>query len=170
MKGVLALFLYVGAQVGTWSYFIFYVQEYTGMDEKQAGYMLSGTLIAFALGRFSATWLMKCLSPVLLMQIYSMINVVLIVSCIIFTDTLGMWCLLLTSFFMSVMYPTIFSVGVKGLGHQTKIAGSILVMAILGGALLTPLMGFIMDRSNVAYAMFVPLFAYVYIFFYSRKS
>ena len=71
---------------------------------------------------------------------------------------------------MSVMYPTIFSVGVKGLGHQTKIAGSILVMAILGGALLTPLMGFIMDRSNVAYAMFVPLFAYVYIFFYSRKS
>lgn len=170
MKGVLALFLYVGAQVGTWSYFIFYVQEYTGMDEKQAGYMLSGTLIAFALGRFSATWLMKCLSPVLLMQIYSMINVVLIVSCIIFTDTLGMWCLLLTSFFMSVMYPTIFSVGVKGLGHQTKIAGSILVMAILGGALLTPLMGFIMDRSNVAYAMFVPLFAYVYIYFYSRKS
>ncbi|MEG2066198.1 MAG: L-fucose:H+ symporter permease [Tannerellaceae bacterium] len=170
MKGVLALFLYVGAQVGTWSYFIFYVQEYTGVNEKSAGYMLSGTLIAFALGRLSATWFMKRISPVLLMRIYSFVNVVLIALCVVFTDAFGMWCLLLTSFFMSVMYPTIFSLSVKGLGDQTKIGGSLLVMAILGGAVITPMMGLIMETSNVAYAMFVPLVAYLYIFVYSRKA
>lgn len=170
MKGVLALFLYVGAQVGTWSYFIFYVQEYVEVNEKIAGYMLSGTLVAFALGRLSATWFMKRYSPVLLMKIYSLMNVLLVALCILCTNTLGMWSLLLTSFFMSVMYPTLFSLSVKGLGEQTKVGGSILVMAILGGALLTPLMGFIMDVSNVAYAMFVPLCAYVYIFYYSQKN
>lgn len=170
MKGVLALFLYVGAQVGTWSYFIFYVQEYAGVDEKAAGYMLSGTLVAFALGRLSATWFMKRISPAVLMKIYSFANIILVGICIVFTDVFGMWCLLLTSFFMSVMYPTLFSVSVKGLGEHTKIGGSILVMAILGGALLTPLMGFIMEISNVAYAMFIPLGAYMYIFYYSRKQ
>ena len=169
MKGVLALFLYVGAQVGTWSYFIFYVQEYAGVDEKMAGYMLSGTLMAFALGRLSATWFMKRISPAVLMKIYSFANIILVGACFVFTDVFGMWWLLLTSFFMSVMYPTLFSVSVKGLGEHTKIGGSILVMAILGGALLTPLMGFIMEISNVAYAMFVPLCAYMYIFYYSRK-
>ena len=131
--------------------------------------MLSGTLVAFALGRLSATWFMKRLSPVRLMKFYSLMNVLLVALCILCTNTLGMWCLLLTSFFMSVMYPTIFSLSVKGLGKQAKVGGSILVMAILGGALLTPLMGFVMDVSYVAYAMFVPLCAYVYIFYYSRN-
>lgn len=169
MKGVCALFLYVGAQVGTWSYFIFYVQEYVGVNEKIAGYMLSGTLVAFALGRFSATWFMKRISPVVLMKIYSFMNILLVGVCIAFTNTLGMWCLLLTSFFMSLMYPTIFSLSLRGLGNKTKIGGSILVMAILGGALLTPLMGIVMEISNVAYAMFIPLCAYAYIFYYSWK-
>lgn len=169
MKGVLALFLYVGAQVGTWSYFIFYVQEYAGLSEKVAGYMLSGTLIAFALGRLSATGLMKRVSPVLLMCMYSLANVILVALCIVFTNWVGVCCLLLTSFFMSVMYPTIFSLSVKGLGEQAKIGGSILVMAILGGAVLTPLMGFIMEVSSIAYAMLIPLLAYLYIYCFSRK-
>lgn len=78
MKGVLAQFLYVGAQVGTWSYFILYVQEYTGETEKIAGYMLSSTLLAFALGRLSATWMMKRIRPVRLMAVYSLINTLLV--------------------------------------------------------------------------------------------
>lgn len=167
MGGVLALFLYVGAQVGTWSYFIFYVQEYVGLSEKVAGYLLSGTLIAFALGRLSATRLMQRVSPVSLMCIYSLANVVLVTLCMLFTNLAGMCCLLLTSFFMSVMYPTIFSLSVKGLGEQAKIGGSILVMAILGGAVLTPLMGFVMEISSIAYAMLIPLCAYLYIYGYS---
>lgn len=107
MKGALALFLYVGAQVGTWSFFILYVQQYAGMTEKTAGYMLSATLVAFTLGRLSATWLMKLVKPVRLMAFYSLINIILTICCILMPGVFGTWCLLSTSFFMSLMYPTI---------------------------------------------------------------
>jgi FHS family L-fucose permease-like MFS transporter len=169
MKSVLAQFLYVGAQVGTWSYFILYVQRYTGETEKMAGYMLTATLVAFALGRLSATWLMKRAEPVRLMAGYSLMNMLLVAVAIFCPGRLGMWCLLLTSFFMSLMYPTIFATGVKDLGEQTKAGGSLMVMAILGGAVITPLMGLISDRFNMAVSMFLPLLAYTYIFFYSTR-
>ncbi len=167
-KGVLAQFVYVGAQVGTWSYFIPYVQDYTGQPEKIAGYFLTGTLIAFGLGRFSATWLMHYVQPNRLMGWYSVINVVLVGFSIMVPGWIGMWAIFFTSFFMSLMYPTIFATSIKGLGQNTKIGGSILVMAIIGGSLCTPLMGFIAEISNsMAVAMVVPLVAYVYISYYS---
>lgn len=167
MKGVLALFLYVGAQVGTWSYFILYVQEYTGGTEKTAGYMLSATLVAFTLGRLSASWLMKLIKPVGLMALYSLMNIILTLCCILIPGQFGMWCLLLTSFFMSLMYPTIFALNLNGLGEQTKIGGAIMVMTILGGAVMTPAMGMIQEISNVAVSMMLPSIAYMYIFYYS---
>src|SRR5579871_6389127 len=70
LLAVLAQFLYVGAQVGTWSYFISYVQEYTHRPEKTAGYLLTGTLIAFGIGRFVAAWLMRFVSPSALMGVF----------------------------------------------------------------------------------------------------
>ncbi|MEI7422914.1 MAG: L-fucose:H+ symporter permease [Prolixibacteraceae bacterium] len=167
-KGVLAQFFYVGAQVGTWSYFIPYVQDYTSQPEKVAGYFLTGTLVAFGIGRFSATWLMHYIRPNRLMGIYSMINVVLVGFSVLVPGWIGMWAIFLTSFFMSLMYPTIFASSIKGLGKNTKIGGSILVMAIIGGALCTPLMGYIAETANsMAIAMIVPLIAYLYIFYYS---
>lgn len=171
VKGVFAQFLYVGAQVGTWSYFILYVQQYAGETEKVAGYMLSGTLFAFALGRLSATWLMKHIKPVRLMAVFSLINILLVAVSILIPGQLGMWCLLLTSFFMSLMYPTIFALAVKDLGEYTKVGGSVMVMAILGGAVITPLMGLIVDTcDSLALAMLFPLIAYVYILYYSYTS
>jgi FHS family L-fucose permease-like MFS transporter len=168
VKGVLAQFLYVGAQVGTWSYFIMYVQQYTGESEKIAGYMLSGTLIAFALGRLSATILMKHIEPARLMGIYGVINVFLVAISISMPGHLGMWCLLLTSFFMSLMYPTIFALSVKELGDQAKVGGSVMVMAIMGGAIMTPLMGWMIDTTqNIALSLSLPLVAYIYIAYYS---
>lgn len=167
-KGVLAQFFYVGAQVGTWSYFIPYVQDYTNQPEKIAGYFLTGTLLAFGIGRFTATWFMHYIKPGILMGIYSTINVFLTAVSIIFQGWLGMWAIFLTSFFMSLMYPTIFATAIKGLGKNTKIGGSILVMAIIGGSLFTPLMGYIAERTNsMALAMIIPLIAYVYISYYS---
>jgi FHS family L-fucose permease-like MFS transporter len=167
-KGVLAQFFYVGAQVGTWSYFIPYVQDYTNQPEKIAGYFLTGTLAAFGVGRFSATWFMHYLKPNLLMGIYSIVNVMLTATCILFPGWVGMWAIFLTSFFMSLMYPTIFATSIKGLGENTKIGGSILVMAIIGGALCTPLMGYIAEKTgSMAVAMIVPLIAYIYISYYS---
>ncbi len=165
---VIAQFFYVGAQVGTWSYFIQYVQEYTHRPEKIAGYFLTGTLAAFGVGRFLSAYLMRTIPPSKLMGTYSLANVMLVSLGILFPGWFGLWCVFLTSFFMSLMFPTIFALGLKGLGPNTKLGGSLLVMAIVGGAVLTPLMGLISEESHgIALAYVVPLVAYVYIAFYS---
>jgi FHS family L-fucose permease-like MFS transporter len=164
---VLAQFLYVGAQVGTWSYFISYVQSYTHEPEKMAGYFLTGTLVAFGAGRFFSAWLMRYISPGKLMGIYAVTNAVLAALGVLLPGWIGLWALLVTSFFMSLMYPTIFVLGLRGLGENTKLGGSMIVMAIVGGAVLTPIMGLISVRSgSIALAYIVPLLAYVFIAVY----
>ena len=165
---VVAQFLYVGAQVGTWSYFIQYVQESTHQPEKTAGYFLTGTLAAFGVGRFASAYLMCIIAPNKLMGAYSVANIVLVTLGVLFPGWFGLWCVFLTSFFMSLMFPTIFALGLKGLGPNTKIGGSLLVMAIVGGAVLTPAMGLIAEAAHsIAMAYVVPLFAYVFIALYS---
>src|SRR6266481_4886217 len=136
---VFAQFFYVGAQVGTWSYFITYVQEYAHQSEKIAGYFLTGTLAAFGVGRFASAWLMRFINPGKLMGAYCIANIVLVGVAVLIPGWLGLWCVFLTSFFMSLMFPTIFALGLKELGPNTKLGGSLLVMAIVGGAVLTPL-------------------------------
>jgi FHS family L-fucose permease-like MFS transporter len=175
LTGILAQFCYVGAQVGTWSYFIQYSQDYTGIAEKKAGLFLTGTLVAFLIGRFSATWIMKFIKPGKLMGIYGIINILLVSIAVIYPGWVGVWSIFLTSFFMSLMFPTIFALGIKGLGPNTKIAGSAIVMAIIGGGVFTPLMGLI-AINNMAMAMLVPLGCYfivtIYAFWWSvpKKS
>jgi FHS family L-fucose permease-like MFS transporter len=165
---VIAQFLYVGAQVGTWSYFIQYVQESTHQPEKIAGYFLTGTLAAFGVGRFLSAYLMRTIAPNKLMGAYSVVNIVLVSLGVLFPGWFGLWCVFLTSFFMSLMFPTIFALGLKGLGPNTKIGGSLLVMAIVGGAVLTPLMGLISEAAHsIAVAYLVPLVSYVVIALYS---
>lgn len=165
---VVAQFFYVGAQVGTWSYFIQYVQAYTGQPEKVAGYFLTGTLGAFAVGRFASAYLMRFISPYKLMGAYALANICLVSFGVLRPGWVGLWCVFLTSFFMSLMFPTIFALGLKGLGPNTKIGGSLIVMAIVGGAVLTPAMGWISEEfHSVAAAYSVPLVAYIFIAFYS---
>jgi FHS family L-fucose permease-like MFS transporter len=102
------------------------------------------------------------------MGAYAVINVVLVALGVCFPNWVGLWCVFLTSFFMSLMFPTIFALGLKGLGTKTKIGASLLVMAIVGGAALTPMMGFISDRfHSVAWAYTVPLVSYIAIALYS---
>ena len=165
---VVAQFFYVGAQVGTWSYFITYVQDYAHQSEKVAGYFLTGTLIAFGVGRFASAWLMRYIHPGKLMGSYCIVNIILVALAVLMPGWLGLWCVFLTSFFMSLMFPTIFALGLKGLGPNTKLGGSLLVMAIVGGAVLTPAMGFISERTHsLALAYSVPLLAYIIIAIYS---
>jgi MFS transporter, FHS family, L-fucose permease len=165
---VAAQFMYVGAQVGTWSYFIQYVQEFTHEPEKVAGYFLTGTLAAFGVGRFSSAWLMRFVEPILLLGAYAVINVVLVAFGILRPGWAGLWALFATSFFMSLMFPTIFALGLKGLGPNTKIGGSLLVMAIVGGAILTPTMGLISEaRHSIAPAYVVPFVAYILVAAYA---
>jgi FHS family L-fucose permease-like MFS transporter len=167
VQAVIAQFLYVGAQVGTWSYFIQYIQDYTRLPEKPAGYLLTGTLVAFCVGRFSSTVLMRYIRPNALMGFYSLANVALLAIAVLLPGWIGMWSIFLTSFFMSLMFPTIFALGIKGLGVNTKIGGSLLVMGVAGGGAFTPLMGFISKNGSMALAMLVPLACYVFIAWYS---
>lgn len=168
VQAVIAQFFYVGAQVATWSYFIQYVQSYTQISEKAAGGFLTGTLAAFCVGRFSATYLMKYVQPGLLMGVYSIINVLLVATGILFPGWAGVWAIFLTSFFMSLMFPTIFALGLKELGPLTKVGGSMIVMAIVGGAVFPPVMGLLSDATgSMALSMLVPLGCYVFIAYYA---
>jgi MFS transporter, FHS family, L-fucose permease len=165
---IVAQFLYVGAQVGTWSYFIQYVQDSTQEPEKIAGYFLTGTLVAFGLGRFSSAALMRYIKPASLMGAYSLVNICLVAVGVAFPGWVGLWAIFVTSFFMSVMFPTIFALGIDGLDQNTKIGGSLIVMAIVGGAVLTPLMGWISQTEHsIAKAYLVPLLCYCGIALYS---
>ena len=165
--GVLAQFLYVGAQVGTWSYYIQYVQDYTRQPEKVAGYFLMGTLVAFGVGRFSATYLMKFIAPGKLMGIYGLANVALVTIAVLLPGWVGVWSLFLTSFFMSLMFPTIFALGIKELGPNTKLGGSLMVMAIIGGAVFPPIEGLVFGATrSMATAMAVLLLCYAIIAHY----
>jgi FHS family L-fucose permease-like MFS transporter len=168
LAAVFAQFMYVGAQVGTWSYFIQYVQEFTHQPEKIAGYFLTGTLVAFLVGRFSSAYLMQFIEPAKLLGVYAAINVALLVFAVVYPGWAGLWAVFATSFFMSLMFPTIFALGLKGLGPNTKIGGSLLVMAIVGGALLPLAMGKIADiRHSIAPAYLVPLVAYAVVSVYA---
>lgn len=166
---VLTQFMYIGAQVGTWSYFIQYAQEYGHTTEKQAGLLLTCTLAAFGLGRFVSAALMQRIVPGRLMAIYAAINIALLLLGILHPGPAGLVAVLLTSFFMSLMFPTIFAMGLKDLGPNTNLASSFLVMAIVGGAILTPLMGLLAERlHSTAGAYVVPLAGFVVVAVYAR--
>ena len=168
LLAILAQFMYVGAQVGTWSYLIQYVQDSTHLPEKPAANYLIASLVAFGVGRFVSTALMRVVRPNRLMGSYAVINVLLVTVGVLHPGWIGVWAMVLTSFFMSLMFPTIFALGLKGLGPNTKIGGSLLVMAIVGGAALTPLMGLINDRTHsIALAYLVPLAGYVCVAAYA---
>ena len=168
LLAVLAQFCYVGAQVGTWSYFIQYVQDYTSLPEKTAGYFLTGTLAGFGVGRFGSSHWMKTVSASTLMGLFAAANMLLVTVGILFPGWIGLWAIFLTSFFMSLMFPTIFALGIRGLGVNTKSGASLLVMSIIGGAVFTPVMGLVFQKTHrMAIAMVVPLVCYVCVAYYA---
>jgi len=164
---VAAQFLYVGAQVSVWSYMIPYVQNYTGISERSAGYWLTGALVALMVGRFASTAILRFVSGPHLLTLFTVINAALCAVAALWPGWLGLGCLIAISFFMSMMFPTIFALGVKGLGLRTKTGGSVLVMAIIGGAVITPLMGKICDVAGVRYGYLLPAVCFVCIALYA---
>jgi len=141
LYAVVAQFFYVGAQVGTWSLMVDFAQEAAKVPERTGAQVyLEATMIAFCAGRFVGAWLQRTINPPRQLMLYAGCNILL---CIL-AATLGgfpaIWALVATSFFMSVMFPTIFALGLQGLGHQTEFAASFIVMAISGAAVIPPLM------------------------------
>lgn len=168
LLAVFTQFMYVGAQVGTWSYFIQYIQDSTHLGEKFAGFLLTGTLVGFGVGRFASAEIMRRVRPARLTGTYALINIGLVAVGVALPGWVGVWSIFLTSFFMSAMYPTIFALGIQGLGRNTKIGASIIVMAIVGGAVITPIMGLISQRAhNIALAYAAPLLCYIVVAFFS---
>lgn len=159
---VIAQFFYVGAQVGIWSLFVDFSKEaLPSIPERTAAYLLSASLVAFTIGRFSGAWMQRYLNPARQLALYALLNILL---CILAATAGGIFsiaALWSTSFFMSVMFPTIFALGVENLGHQTEFAGSFIVMAISGGAVMPPLMAWISELVHgLHWALFVPATCY----------
>jgi FHS family L-fucose permease-like MFS transporter len=164
---VLANFCNVGAQISSWSSLIPYMKQFTLVSERHAAYYLTGVLIALAVGRFVSTPLMKYVSPSRMLGFYGVANVLLMAVTMTQPGIVGAWAVVASGFFLSIMFPTIFALGLKGLGPNTKLAGSLLVMAIVGGALFPPVLGLI-AKSTGSYAKgyIVPLLGFIVVALY----
>lgn len=154
---VAAQFFYVGAQVGVWSYLIRYAEgTVPGTADRRAADYLVVSLALFMVGRFAGTALMRRVAPAVLLAAFAAVNTVLAAVAIAVPGHIGLYALIASSFFMSVMYPTIFALGVSGLGEVRKLASSVLVMSIVGGAVLTPAMGALSGLAGINWSMAVP--------------
>ncbi|MEO6817479.1 MAG: L-fucose:H+ symporter permease [Edaphobacter sp.] len=158
---VAANFCNVGAQISSWSSLIPYMKQYTVVTERTAALYLLATLIAMATGRFVSTPLMRFVRPSRMLAIYGVANALLMLVAVNRPGLIGAWGIVASGFFISIMYPTIFALGLKGLGRNTKIGGSLLVMAIVGGAIFPPVSGLIARQTgSVALGYLVPMIGF----------
>ncbi|MDP9041420.1 MAG: L-fucose:H+ symporter permease, partial [Bacteroidota bacterium] len=170
MFGVLAQFFYVGAQVCISSFFILFAGRVGGLNEKPAAFLLSIALLCFMIGRFVGTALIRFIQPTRLLTIYSLVNMFLLTSAILIQGKFSVYALLGVEFFMSIMFPTIFSLSVRGLGPKTKQGSSLLVMSIVGGAVFPVIMGRVSDASSIQVAYVVPASCFIVVFLFALKN
>lgn len=169
MFGVAAQFFYVGAQVGIWSFLIRYGQKaLPGMGEKALANYLVISLLLFMIGRFVAAALMSRWRAAWLMKWYALINVLLCIYAILFPSYFGLLALVAASFFMSLMFPTIFALSIKNLEGLAKAGSSLVVMALIGGAVLTAVMGLMSDIWSIHVAVMVPCVCFAVIATYAH--
>lgn len=168
--GVVAQFFYVGAQIGVWSFTIRIVMNTLGWTEKSAASIYLTSIICFSVSRFIFTWLMRYVKASRLLIIASLGAMVCTVG-VVFGGGMALVVFLIgISVFMSLMFPTIYGFALDGLGDDAKIGASGLIMAILGGALLTPLQGAVSDKFGINLAFVVPLLCFVVVFVYARMA
>jgi MFS transporter, FHS family, L-fucose permease len=188
---VAAQFFYVAAQAGIFSFFINYMtsevpaipvsitshlptswfetgtNSILGLSDKGAASLSSAAFFCFLLGRISGSFLLRKYSAHLMLGLYGLLNVAatLLVFCKL--GWLSVACVFLSYFFMSIMFPTIFALGLFGLGAKTKKASAFIVMAIMGGAILPKLMGYVADQYDMSRSFIVPMFCFAFIAFYA---
>jgi FHS family L-fucose permease-like MFS transporter len=187
---VVAQFLYVAAQAGIFSFFINYMTSQTpaipsswnsgmfqswfettktgalGLSDKGAANLASVGFICFLVGRFTGAGLLKKYSAHKVLGLYALLNVIVCGLIFLKLGWLSVVCMFLSYFFMSIMFPTIFALGIHGLGVRAKQASAFIVMAIMGGALLPKLMGHIADRTDISRGFIVPLVCFAFVAFY----
>jgi FHS family L-fucose permease-like MFS transporter len=164
---VIAQFFYVGAQIGVWSFTIRFVMQELDLNEEQASSYYLAALILFLISRFISTWLMKFVKPTTLLTLLSLLAMVFAATVILANGYVAVYALVGISACMSLMFPTIYALGLAGLGEDTKIGGSGLVMAILGGAVITGIQGQVSDiTGSIHIAYIVPLLCFGVVAYY----
>ena len=170
VRSVVAQFCYCAAQTGIFGFFINYVTEMDpGISNLRASRILAfGGMALFMIGRLSVSFTMKWLAPGRLLTWYSLLSAVCMALVVASVGTLSLYALYLSFFFMSIMFPTIFALGLEGMGVYTKKASSYIVMGVAGGAFSPMLMGYI-GEENMALGFIVPLIAFLYILYFAIK-
>ena len=171
VKGVVAQFFYVGAQVGVTSFVIRFTQHaLPNTPEKTAANFLKWHLIGFMIGRFAGSAMMKRIAPPRLLGLFAACAFLCTLTAIAGSGAAPVWAVVLLGFFDSIMFPTIFALGVKNLGGYTKLGSALLVMSIIGGAIVPAVMGYISDASSIQKAFVVPLICYAYVLHFALRG
>lgn len=166
---VISQFFNVAAQAGTWAFFINYAHEQMGFSDLKAGSYMTLFMGMMLLGRIIGTLILRFINANKLLAIFALANIAM---CIIVAQSLGLIsfiALLMVNFFFSIMFPTIFSLGIKNLGGRTQQASSYISMGVVGGAFFPFLMGYVADEYGVANAYYLPIICYLIIFLFGAR-
>ncbi|KUJ52216.1 L-fucose:H+ symporter permease [Chryseobacterium sp. JAH] len=168
--GVFAQFFYIGAQIYIFSFLLVFAEDAINMKGQEAKYYAGIAGFLFMIGRFAGTFLMKYISPQKLLRVYSVISIALTIWVIFGSGHSTLYALVGLTFFMSIMFPTIFALGIEGAESDTKPASSLLIMSIVGGAIIPPVASKITDLSgNIHFSYIVPLLCFVIVFLFSLR-
>ena len=171
VKGVVAQFFYVGAQVGVGSFVIRLAQHsVSGMIQKDASFYLKLHLLGFMIGRFSGSYIMKRVPAARLLALFALSTLICLGVVLLGSGVAPLWAVVLIGFFHSIMFPTIFALSIKDLGRYTKLGSSLLVASIIGGAVCPAIMGFISDHSSIRVAFIVPLICQAYVLYFAMRG
>ncbi len=171
--GVIAQFCYVAAQTGVFSYLINFVTDANQnphFDVKYGPYFLSIGFALFMIGRMSGSFLMRVFEPTKLLALYALMCCLLLPVVSVGAGWVSLIALYGVFFFMSIMFPTIFALGIKDLGPKTKKASSFIVMSIVGGAVFPPIMGLIADKFNMSVGFYAPIPLFVFILYFGLRG
>ena len=170
VRGVLGQFLYMGAQIGCWSWTIRYVMNNVGGTEAEASTYYLYSILLFSGARFVCTSLMRYIEPAKLLGLLAIIAAVMTTVVMTSEGYVGVFALIIISGCMSLMFPTIYGLSVTGLGKDTQLGGSCLIMTLLGGAVLTAAMGRISDMAGISMAFVIPLIGFIYLAWFGLKG
>lgn len=171
MIGVVAQFFYVGTQIGVWSFLVRYTEVAApGTSNRTAAAYLTASLVLFLAGRLITLVLLRRWSSAQIGMVFAACAGALTALAVAMPGTVGLGALIATSLFMSVMYPAIYAIGLHGNGDQAQAASALMIMAIVGGAVLTAAMGAISDASTIAHAYVVPLTGFIIVFAYCAHA
>lgn len=169
--GVLAQFFYVGAQIYVFSFLLVFAEDSLGMSGQDGKYYAGLAGFLFMIGRFIGTFFMRYIKPYKLLIIYSVVASVLCLVVIYGAGIVTLYALVGITFFMSIMFPTIFALGIEGTGADTKSASSLIIMSIVGGAVIPPIASKITDISgNIHLSYYVALICFVVVLLFAWNN